>query len=82
MPKVISRALLGAAAAVSTVLAVGMLGTASPAFGATTPPSEGGVVVVDQPDTGGLNNVWTFAPAGVPVFGLVQSVSQVPVRLF
>jgi hypothetical protein len=37
--------------------------------------------VVDEPDTSGLNNTWTFAPAGVPVFGLIQSVSEAPQKL-
>jgi hypothetical protein len=35
-------------------------------------------VIVDQPDTGGLNNTWTLAPLGVPVLGLVQSIVRVP----
>jgi hypothetical protein len=35
-------------------------------------------VIVDQPDTGGLNNTWTFAPLGVPVLGLVQSIVRAP----
>ena len=38
-------------------------------------------VIVDEPDTSDLNNTWTFAPLGVPVFGLLQSISQVPGRL-
>ncbi|MDX3662579.1 hypothetical protein PV646_35220 [Streptomyces sp. ID05-26A] len=35
-------------------------------------------VVVDKPDTSDLNDKWTFAPLGVPVFGLVESVVKAP----
>lgn len=35
-------------------------------------------VVVDKPDTSDLNNKWTFAPLGVPVIGLVESVVKAP----
>ncbi|MER7011186.1 hypothetical protein ABT324_07145 [Saccharopolyspora sp. NPDC000359] len=44
-------------------------------------PRQDGVAVVDEPDTSGLENKWTFAPLGVPVFGLVDSISGVPKRL-
>jgi hypothetical protein len=37
--------------------------------------------IVDEPDTSGLNNTWTFAPAGVPIFGAIQSVSEAPQKL-
>lgn len=36
------------------------------------PPED--VVVVDEPDTGDLHDKWAFAPLGVPVFGLIDSV--------
>ncbi|RKT86021.1 hypothetical protein SAMN05421805_1011124 [Saccharopolyspora antimicrobica] len=44
-------------------------------------PRQDGVAVVDEPDTSELNNKWTFAPLGVPVFGLIDSLSGVPKRL-
>jgi hypothetical protein len=56
-----------------------------PVFGITAP--NGGLAqqddpaVVDEPDTSGLHNKWTFAPAGVPVFGVVDSVTGIPDRL-
>ncbi|GAA0601707.1 hypothetical protein GCM10010174_17080 [Kutzneria viridogrisea] len=65
---------------VPALLAATMLGFAAPAM-ADTAPSGGGVVVVDQPDTSNLNNIWTFAPLGVPVFGAIQAVLQAPARL-
>lgn len=37
--------------------------------------------IVDEPDTSNLNNPWTFAPLGIPVFGVIQAVSDVPQRL-
>jgi hypothetical protein len=58
-----------------TLIAATLVGLASPALA-------DGVTVVDQPDTSNLNNIWTFAPLGVPVLGAVQSVSQVFGRLF
>jgi hypothetical protein len=35
-------------------------------------------VVVDKPDTSGLDNKWTTAPLGVPVFGLIESIVKAP----
>lgn len=58
-----------------TLIAAALVGLATPALA-------DGVSVVDKPDTSNLNNIWTFAPAGVPVLGAVQSVSQVFGRLF
>ncbi len=61
----------------ATLLAgAALLGVATPAL-ADSP----GVVVVDEPDTGGLNNIWTFAPLGVPVLGLLQSINGVPGKI-
>lgn len=39
------------------------------------------VVVVDEPDTSGLDSTWTTALLGIPIFGAIQSVEQVPGRL-
>lgn len=73
-----------------TVAAVVLAGAATcavsvPALAATPPagaPGSGGdVTIVDEPDTSGLNNTWTFAPLGVPVFGLIQSLAQAPGKL-
>ncbi|UJW33593.1 hypothetical protein L3Q67_07430 [Saccharothrix sp. AJ9571] len=41
-------------------------------------PAMADPVIVDEPDTSELNNIWTFAPLGVPVFGLIQSVVKAP----
>ncbi|GAA2782608.1 hypothetical protein [Saccharopolyspora taberi] len=41
----------------------------------------GGVAIVDEPDTSGLHNKWTFAPAGVPVLGVIDSVQGIPGRI-
>jgi hypothetical protein len=59
----------------TTLVAATLVGLASPALA-------DGVTVVDKPDTSSLNNIWTFAPLGVPVLGAVQSVSQAVGRLF
>ena len=56
--------------AVAVLSGAVLAGFASPAFA--------GPVVVDKPDTGDLNNKWTFAPLGVPVIGLVESVVKAP----
>ncbi|MBE9375362.1 hypothetical protein IQ251_12990 [Saccharopolyspora sp. HNM0983] len=40
-----------------------------------------GVAVVDEPDTDDLHDQWTFSPLGVPVFGLIDSVAEVPGQL-
>lgn len=62
--------------AVAVLAGAALFGAATPAL-ADTP----GVVVVDEPDTSGLDNIWTFAPLGVPVLGLIQSVNGVPGKL-
>ncbi|MEU3621735.1 hypothetical protein BS329_21135 [Amycolatopsis coloradensis] len=74
MKKTLVRAVTGAALAGLVVL-----GSAAPALAAQAAPRD--VVVVDEPDTGDLNNIWTFAPLGVPVLGLIQSLNGVPGRL-
>jgi len=65
------------AAAAAIITGAALFGAAAPALAAGTP----GVVVVDEPDTGDLTNIWTFAPLGVPVLGLIQSVNGVPGKL-
>ncbi|MFJ8910378.1 hypothetical protein [Amycolatopsis sp. NPDC102389] len=74
MKKTFVRAVTGAALAGLVVL-----GSAAPALAAQGEPND--VVVVDEPDTSDLNNIWTFAPLGVPVLGLIQSLNGVPGRL-
>lgn len=60
---------------------------AVPANAATATPNTatsqagGGVTVVGDPNTSNLNDLWTFAPLGVPVFGVLQSVLDAPGRL-
>jgi hypothetical protein len=44
----------------------------------TAGPALADPVIVDEPDTSGLNNTWTFAPLGIPVIGLVQSIVRAP----
>ncbi|GAA1946425.1 hypothetical protein [Amycolatopsis minnesotensis] len=61
----------------ATLAGAAIVGAAAPALASETP----GPVIVDEPDTSGLNNVWTFAPLGVPVLGLIQSVVQAPGKL-
>jgi hypothetical protein len=76
-----------ASRAITASLLVGAaLCTAAPAaLAAPEAPAavtaQDGPAVVDEPDTGDLNNKWTFAPVGVPVFGLIDSVLGVPARL-
>jgi hypothetical protein len=69
-----------AAAAVLAGLAIVGVATPALAFGSST-QDNGAVAVVDQPDTSNLNNLWTFAPLGVPLLGLLQSLNAVPGRL-
>lgn len=74
MKKTLLRVTAATALAGAAVLAV-----SAPAFAATSDDS--GVVVVDEPDTSGLNNLWTFDPLGVPVFGTLQSLGGVPGKI-
>ncbi len=78
MKKTLARTLVGAALAGLVVL-----GSAAPALAATplAQDTASDVVVVDEPDTSDLDNIWTFAPLGVPVLGLIQSLNGVPGRL-
>ena len=78
-----------ASRAITASLLVGAaLCTAAPAALATPDApapaaitAQDGPAVVDEPDTGDLNDKWTFAPIGVPIFGLVDSVLGIPGRL-
>ncbi|MGW1677900.1 DUF6239 family natural product biosynthesis protein [Saccharopolyspora sp. NPDC002376] len=60
-------------------LALLLIAEAAAAFAEA--PRQDGVAIVDEPDTSELNNKWTFAPLGVPIFELIDSVSGVPKRL-
>ena len=62
-----------------SVAAVALTGAAL--LGAGAPAFADGPVVVDEPDTSNLNNIWTLAPLGVPVLGLIQALGNVPGRL-
>ncbi len=69
---------------IASVLAGATLfGTAGAACAAkrSVVPRNDDVAVVDEPDTGGLNDKWTFAPLGVPVFGVIDSLTGVPDRI-
>ena len=36
---------------------------------------------MDEPDTSNLNNIYTFAPAGVAVLGLIRSLNAAPGKI-
>jgi hypothetical protein len=66
MTKNLTRALVSAALAGLVIT-----GAAAPALADP--------IIVDEPDTSGLDNVWTFTPLlGVPVLGLVQQLVKAP----
>jgi hypothetical protein len=68
--------------ATATFAGIAIVGSTAPALAAeATPQDNGGVAIVDQPDTSRLNNVWTFAPLGVPVLGLFDSLNAAPGKL-
>ncbi|MFI5609978.1 hypothetical protein [Amycolatopsis sp. NPDC051903] len=67
------------ATAIAAFAGAATLVAAGPALAAEQDPP--GVVVVDEPDTSGLTNIWTFAPLGVPPLGLVQSLGGVPGKI-
>ncbi|GAA3537842.1 hypothetical protein GCM10022222_21830 [Amycolatopsis ultiminotia] len=73
------RKTVARAAAVVAIAGAGVLGVAVPALAATQ--DEPGVTVVDEPDTSDLNNIWTVAPLGVPVLGLIDSINDVPGKI-
>lgn len=72
MKKTVARGLAGAMLAGAAVLA-----TATPALAA----DEGGVTIVDEPNNANYNDAYTFAPLGVPVFGLIRSLNAVPGKI-
>lgn len=67
-------------AASAALAAAATLALSAPAMAATQ-EQPGDPLVSGQPDTSGLQNKWTFAPLGVPVFGLVDSVIAVPGKI-
>jgi hypothetical protein len=75
MKRTIVRGAVGAALA-----GAALVGAAAPAL-AEPAPAPGGVAVVGEPDTSNLNNKYTFAPLGVPVLGLIESINAAPGRL-
>jgi hypothetical protein len=72
-------AVLLSGAAIVAIAVPANAATATP--NTTTSQAGGGVIVVGDPNTGNLNDVWTFAPLGVPVLGLVQAALEAPGRL-
>lgn len=77
MTKAFVRGLLPA-----TLAALMSFAISAPALAASpAPASDDEPAVVDKPDTSGLHDTWTFAPLGVPVFGLIDSVADVPKKL-
>lgn len=68
------------AAASAALAAAASLALSAPALAATQ-DQPGDPTVGGKPDTGNLHNKWTFAPLGVPVLGLVDSVTAVPGKL-
>ncbi len=73
------KTVLRGIAATALVVAAG-LAAPIPALADTT-SNDGGVVVVDEPDTSGLNNKWTLDPLGVPILGVIDSALGVPGKL-
>ncbi|SDC45956.1 hypothetical protein [Actinokineospora iranica] len=57
------------------VVAAAMAGLA---FTGAAAPALADPVIVDEPDTSDLNDTWTFAPLGVPVFGLIPVILRAP----
>ena len=78
MTKTFLRGLLPAALAALLSFAISAPALAS---SPTAASDDDEPAVVDKPDTGGLHDTWTFAPLGVPVFGLIDSVAEVPKNL-
>ncbi|MFF5987648.1 hypothetical protein [Prauserella flavalba] len=68
--------------ATGALAGLAVVGAAAPALAAPGPaPSESDVVIVDEPDTSDLHNVYTVAPLGVPVLGLIRSINAAPGKL-
>ncbi|PXY28589.1 hypothetical protein [Prauserella flavalba] len=69
--------------ATGALAGLAVVGAAAPALAAAPgpAPSESDVVIVDEPDTSDLHNVYTVAPLGVPVLGLIRSINAVPGKL-
>ncbi len=65
--------------AATTLAGLALVGAASPALAAGAEPND--VVIVDEPDTSRLNDVYTFAPLGIPVLGLIRSINAAPGKL-
>ncbi len=76
MTKTFVRGLVPAALAALLSFAI-----SAPALASSAAASDDEPAVVDKPDTSGLHDTWTFAPLGVPVFGLIDSVAEVPKNL-
>ena len=60
------------------LVAVALAGATLTAFAS---PALADPVIVDEPDTSGLENPYTTAPLGIPVNGLIESISKAPGRL-
>lgn len=77
-PLVMRRTVLRGVATTALIVATGL---AAPVQALAGDASGSDVVVVDEPDTSGLDSTWTTALLGIPIFGAIQSVEQVPGRL-
>lgn len=64
----------------AVLAATASLALSAPAM-ADTQDQPGDPQISGQPDTSGLHNKWTFAPLGVPLFGLIDSVEAVPGKI-
>jgi len=73
------RKLVVRGVAATALATLALAGAAAPALAAEDP--NGGVAVVDEPDTSNLNNIYTVAPLGVPVLGLIRSINAVPGKI-
>jgi len=70
---------------ISTTTAAILAATASLALSApahaSTQEQPGDPQISGQPDTSQLHDEWTFAPLGVPLFGLIDSARAVPGKI-
>lgn len=67
-------------ASAAALAAVASLALSAPALAARQ-DEPGDPSVNGKPDTGNLHNKWTFAPLGVPVLGLIDSVEAAPGKI-
>ncbi|WP_028850851.1 hypothetical protein [Thermocrispum municipale] len=55
--------------------------TGAALFASASPALADEPEIVDEPDTSNYHDKYTFAPLGVPVIGLIQSLSAAPGKI-